>query len=95
MGIWFTVFTIAFPFLYHIGHMFDIEICIYFSAAVLMNNLNDPQDWNIRPERQGGGGDSSKWNYALLVPMLGLAAFRKYYTTLLPFTIVYVLINCT
>ncbi|ROL45050.1 Coiled-coil domain-containing protein 127 [Anabarilius grahami] len=27
------------------------------------------------PERQGGGGDS-KWNYALLVPMLGLAAFR-------------------
>ncbi|XP_073678444.1 coiled-coil domain-containing protein 127b [Garra rufa] len=42
-----------------------------------MNNLNDPQDWNIRPERQGGaGGDSSKWNYALLVPMLGLAAFR-------------------
>ncbi|XP_048056936.1 coiled-coil domain-containing protein 127-like [Megalobrama amblycephala] len=42
-----------------------------------MNNLNDPQDWNIMPERQGdGGGDSSKWNYALLVPMLGLAAFR-------------------
>ncbi|XP_043089017.1 coiled-coil domain-containing protein 127b [Puntigrus tetrazona] len=42
-----------------------------------MNNLNDPQDWNIRPERQGGGGgDSSKWNYALLVPILGLAAFR-------------------
>ncbi|XP_051729229.1 coiled-coil domain-containing protein 127-like [Ctenopharyngodon idella] len=41
-----------------------------------MNNLNDPQDWNIRPERQGDGGDSSKWNYALLVPMLGLAAFR-------------------
>uniref|UniRef100_A0A8C1EY63 Coiled-coil domain containing 127b n=1 Tax=Cyprinus carpio carpio TaxID=630221 RepID=A0A8C1EY63_CYPCA len=40
-----------------------------------MNNLNDPQDWNIRPERDGGG-DSSKWNYALLVPMLGLAAFR-------------------
>uniref|UniRef100_A0A672NTY3 Coiled-coil domain containing 127b n=1 Tax=Sinocyclocheilus grahami TaxID=75366 RepID=A0A672NTY3_SINGR len=41
-----------------------------------MNNLNDPQDWNIRPERQGGGGDGSKWNYAFLVPMLGLAAFR-------------------
>lgn len=40
-----------------------------------MNNLNDP-DWNIRPERQGDGGDSSKWNYALLVPLLGLAAFR-------------------
>lgn len=53
-------------------------------AAVHMNNLNDPQDWNIRPDRQGdGGGDSSKWNYALLVPMLGLAAFRMYYTTLL------------
>ncbi|TRY74352.1 hypothetical protein DNTS_032046 [Danionella cerebrum] len=43
-----------------------------------MNNLNDP-DWNIRPERQGaGGGDgaSNRWNYALLVPLLGLAAFR-------------------
>ncbi|XP_059366169.1 coiled-coil domain-containing protein 127b isoform X2 [Carassius carassius] len=51
---------------------------IFFNlAAVHMNNLNDPQDWNIRPERQGDGdGDSSKWNYALLVPMLGLAAFR-------------------
>uniref|UniRef100_A0A8C1V1Z9 Coiled-coil domain containing 127b n=1 Tax=Cyprinus carpio TaxID=7962 RepID=A0A8C1V1Z9_CYPCA len=47
-----------------------------------MNDLNDPQGWNIRPERQDGG-DSSKWNYALLVPMLGLAAFRMYYTTLL------------
>uniref|UniRef100_A0A8C2H5Z5 Coiled-coil domain containing 127b n=1 Tax=Cyprinus carpio TaxID=7962 RepID=A0A8C2H5Z5_CYPCA len=31
-----------------------------------MNYLNDPQDWNIRPERQGGGGDSSKWDFALL-----------------------------
>uniref|UniRef100_A0A8C2FWS6 Coiled-coil domain containing 127b n=1 Tax=Cyprinus carpio TaxID=7962 RepID=A0A8C2FWS6_CYPCA len=41
-----------------------------------MNNLNDPQDWNIRPERQGDGGGDSRWNYALLMPMLGLAAFR-------------------
>lgn len=40
-----------------------------------MNNLNNPDDWNIRPEQQGDGG-SSRWNYALLVPMLGLAAFR-------------------
>ncbi|XP_036371751.1 coiled-coil domain-containing protein 127-like [Megalops cyprinoides] len=40
-----------------------------------MNNLNDPPIWNIRPD-QGGGGDGNKWNYALLVPMLGLAAFR-------------------
>ncbi|KAM8967896.1 coiled-coil domain-containing protein 127 [Pelodytes ibericus] len=39
-----------------------------------MNNLNDPQNWNIPPNE--GGGDGSKWNYALLVPMLGLAAFR-------------------
>ncbi|XP_063041635.1 coiled-coil domain-containing protein 127b [Engraulis encrasicolus] len=39
-----------------------------------MNNLNDP-DWNIRPD-EGAGGGNSKWNYALLVPMLGLAAFR-------------------
>lgn len=44
-----------------------------------MNNLNNPDDWNIRPEQQGDGG-SSKWNYALLVPMLGLAAFSKYTT---------------
>lgn len=89
------VFTVAFSFLYNIGHMFDLEVCVYFSAAVPMNNLNDPQDWNIRPERQGDGGDSSKWNYAFLVPMLGLAAFRKYYTTLLPFSSVNVLIKCT
>ncbi|XP_077125648.1 coiled-coil domain-containing protein 127 isoform X2 [Ranitomeya variabilis] len=39
-----------------------------------MNNLNNPPEWNIRPD--GNGGDGSKWNYALLVPMLGLAAFR-------------------
>ncbi|KAG9355755.1 hypothetical protein JZ751_000593 [Albula glossodonta] len=40
-----------------------------------MNNLNDPPVWNIRPD-QRGDGDGNKWNYALLVPMLGLAAFR-------------------
>ncbi|XP_068092719.1 coiled-coil domain-containing protein 127 [Hyperolius riggenbachi] len=39
-----------------------------------MNNLNDPPNWNIRGNDEGAGG--SKWNYALLVPMLGLAAFR-------------------
>lgn len=42
-----------------------------------MNNLNDPPNWNIRPNSRDDGGDGSKWNYALLVPMLGLAAFRK------------------
>lgn len=41
-----------------------------------MNNLNDPPNWNIRPNYRDDGGDGSKWNYALLVPMLGLAAFR-------------------
>ncbi|KAJ8268342.1 hypothetical protein COCON_G00135140 [Conger conger] len=40
-----------------------------------MNNLNEPPVWNIRPN-QRGDGDGNKWNYALLVPMLGLAAFR-------------------
>ncbi|XP_078396270.1 coiled-coil domain-containing protein 127-like [Cetorhinus maximus] len=40
-----------------------------------MNNLNEPV-WNIFPNRRGGEGDGSRWNYALLVPMLGLAAFR-------------------
>lgn len=41
-----------------------------------MNNLNDPPNWNIQPNPRADGGDGSKWNYALLVPMLGLAAFR-------------------
>uniref|UniRef100_A0A8C3VX40 Coiled-coil domain containing 127 n=1 Tax=Catagonus wagneri TaxID=51154 RepID=A0A8C3VX40_9CETA len=41
-----------------------------------MNNLNDPPNWNIRPNSGADGGDGSRWNYALLVPMLGLAAFR-------------------
>ncbi|KAG5842450.1 hypothetical protein ANANG_G00177770 [Anguilla anguilla] len=46
-----------------------------FSKAFSMNNLNEPPVWNIRPN-QRGDGDGNKWNYALLVPMLGLAAFR-------------------
>uniref|UniRef100_A0A8D0L985 Coiled-coil domain containing 127 n=1 Tax=Sphenodon punctatus TaxID=8508 RepID=A0A8D0L985_SPHPU len=41
-----------------------------------MNNLNDPPHWNIQPNRRDDGGEGSKWNYALLIPMLGLAAFR-------------------
>ncbi|XP_077159988.1 coiled-coil domain-containing protein 127 [Paroedura picta] len=41
-----------------------------------MNNLNDPPNWNIHPNGGDDGGHGSKWNYALLVPMLGLAAFR-------------------
>ncbi|KAM4633443.1 coiled-coil domain-containing protein 127-like [Polymixia lowei] len=48
-----------------------------------MNNLNDPPRWNIQPQPGGGragGGDGNQWNYALLVPMLGLAAFRWIWT---------------
>ncbi|CAL8248420.1 unnamed protein product [Lota lota] len=48
-----------------------------------MNNLNDPPRWNIDPdpgERRAGGGNGSPWNYALLIPMLGLAAFRWIWT---------------
>ncbi|XP_061675913.1 coiled-coil domain-containing protein 127a [Syngnathoides biaculeatus] len=48
-----------------------------------MNNLNDPPRWNIQPdprERGEGGTDGNQWNYALLVPMLGLAAFRWIWT---------------
>ncbi|XP_044308092.1 coiled-coil domain-containing protein 127 [Varanus komodoensis] len=41
-----------------------------------MNNLNDPPNWNIQPNERNEGGHGSKWNYALLVPMVGLAAFR-------------------
>lgn len=48
---------------------------VYF-RYIFMNNLNDPPNWNIRPNYRDDGGDGSKWNYALLVPMLGLAAFR-------------------
>ncbi|XP_006636146.2 coiled-coil domain-containing protein 127a [Lepisosteus oculatus] len=44
-----------------------------------MNNLNDPPGWNIQPDQRGDGG-GNKWNYALLVPMLGLAAFRWIWT---------------
>ncbi|XP_043117524.1 coiled-coil domain-containing protein 127a [Puntigrus tetrazona] len=44
-----------------------------------MNNLNDPPRWNIRPEA-AGGEDGGRWNYALLVPMIGLAAFRWIWT---------------
>lgn len=43
-----------------------------------MNNLNDPPQWNIRPDP--GPDDSGRWNYALLVPMIGLAAFRWIWT---------------
>ncbi|XP_056142620.1 coiled-coil domain-containing protein 127-like isoform X2 [Lampris incognitus] len=48
-----------------------------------MNNLNDPPGWNIQPEPgrgAAGGGDGNQWNYAFLVPMLGLAAFRWIWT---------------
>lgn len=51
---------------------FDFDL-----QAISMNNLNDPPRWNIRPGPQEGP-DGGKWNYALLVPMLGLAAFREY-----------------
>lgn len=43
-----------------------------------MNNLNDPPRWNIRPE--AAADDGGRWNYALLVPMIGLAAFRWIWT---------------
>ncbi|NXE50965.1 CC127 protein, partial [Casuarius casuarius] len=45
-----------------------------------MNNLNDPPNWNIQPNRREPGDEGSRWNYALLVPMLGLAAFRWIWT---------------
>ncbi|KAI1894225.1 hypothetical protein AGOR_G00113630 [Albula goreensis] len=44
-----------------------------------MNNLNDPTGWNIRPGPREDG-ENNKWNYALLVPMLCLAAFRWIWT---------------
>lgn len=54
----------------------------YYSYSSSMNNLNDPPRWNIPARPDPGGGpaapaaDGNQWNYALLVPMLGLAAFR-------------------
>ncbi|KAG7229465.1 hypothetical protein INR49_012864 [Caranx melampygus] len=50
-------------------------VCV---VAASMNNLNDPPRWNIQPDPRGrgaGASDGNQWNYALLVPMLGLAAF--------------------
>ncbi|KAI9537799.1 hypothetical protein NQZ68_022461 [Dissostichus eleginoides] len=47
-------------------------------GAASMNNQNDP--WDIGPDPRGrgaGAGDGHQWNYPrLLVPMLGLAAYR-------------------
>lgn len=68
-----------------IVHVHDHE-CFGFSLSAglttgSMNNLNDPPRWNIPPGAGGrgaGAGDGNQWNYALLVPMLGLAAFRKF-----------------
>lgn len=51
-----------------------------------MNNLNEPPRWNIHPnprERGVGAEDGNKWNYALLLPLLGLAAFRELYRKIL------------
>lgn len=68
--------------MYFIIYLNDLCIalpCVYVTAAS-MNNLNDPPRWNIQPDPRGrgaGAGDGNQWNYALLVPMLGLAAFRK------------------
>uniref|UniRef100_UPI00358FA2C2 coiled-coil domain-containing protein 127 n=1 Tax=Myxine glutinosa TaxID=7769 RepID=UPI00358FA2C2 len=39
-----------------------------------MNNLNNPRQLNIIQDGDAGAG--GRWNYALLVPMLSLAAFR-------------------
>lgn len=55
-------------------------------TAAFMNNLNEPPRWNIQPNpREGGVGaeDGNKWNYALLLPLLGLAAFRELTTKIL------------
>lgn len=55
-------------------------------TAASMNNLNEPPRWNIQPnprERGVGAEDGNKWNYALLLPLLGLAAFRELYRKIL------------
>lgn len=40
-----------------------------------MNNLNDFLNWNIWFNFRVDGGDGSRWNYVLLVLMLGLVVF--------------------
>lgn len=52
-------------------------VSLLFAQGVFMNNLNDPPNWNILPHHREPRDEGSRWNYALLVPMLGLAAFRK------------------
>jgi hypothetical protein len=54
-----------------------VSIFFFPLRYISMNNLNDPPNWNIQPNSRADGGDGNRWNYALLVPMLGLAAFRK------------------
>uniref|UniRef100_A0A8C7Z193 Coiled-coil domain containing 127a n=2 Tax=Oryzias sinensis TaxID=183150 RepID=A0A8C7Z193_9TELE len=57
--------------------------CVCLFTAASMNNLNNPPRWNIQQDprgREAGAGDGNPWNYALLVPMLGLAAFRWIWT---------------
>lgn len=66
-------------FIIYLNDLCIALLCVYVTAAS-MNNLNDPPRWNIQPDPRGrgaGAGDGNQWNYALLVPMLGLAAFRK------------------
>lgn len=62
------------------------RIGLPYVTAAFMNNLNEPPRWNIQPNpREGGVGaeDGNKWNYALLLPLLGLAAFRELTTKIL------------
>uniref|UniRef100_A0A8C4QEX3 Coiled-coil domain containing 127a n=1 Tax=Eptatretus burgeri TaxID=7764 RepID=A0A8C4QEX3_EPTBU len=47
---------------------------LYFYLRPTMNNLNNPRQLNIIQDGDAGAG--GRWNYALLVPMLSLAAFR-------------------
>lgn len=67
--------------------MLGSAVCVCLFTAASMNNLNNPPRWNIQQDprgREAGAGDGNPWNYALLVPMLGLAAFRKF-DSLLPY----------
>ncbi|KAJ8291063.1 hypothetical protein GJAV_G00020960 [Gymnothorax javanicus] len=59
------------------GSILRSQSCSQLTPGLVlsMNNLNEPPGRDFRSGWRGDG-DGSRWNYAFLVPLLGLAAFR-------------------
>ncbi|KAI1901926.1 hypothetical protein AGOR_G00039450 [Albula goreensis] len=61
--------------LHPVTNTFHKTLCNAY-CPVEGSSAENCQAWFIPRPDQRGDGDGNKWNYALLVPMLGLAAFR-------------------